>query len=66
MLVSTSHYIEMYCNLAEQLFIERYNFTFDSIEELDDEYQDKWCECVSDAMHYMEIMDIKKSALKSE
>ena len=59
MLISTNDYIEKYCALAEELFIGRYNFTFDSIEELSDDYQDKWCDCVSLAEHYMEILGIK-------
>jgi len=42
--LSNNDYIEKYCALAEELFIGRYNFTFDSIEELSDDYQDKWCD----------------------
>jgi len=58
MLISEADFIERNLDLAEELFIDQYKFTFD--KELGADYQDKWSDCVSLAEHYMEILGIYK------
>ena len=60
MLIPNSDYVEKYCDLAEALFLEQYNFTFDSVEELDEAHRNAWEDCVGEALHYMDILGIEQ------
>ena len=64
MLIPNSDYVEKECEIAEFMFLNQYNITFDSLDELDEDYQEKWLQCVDDASYIMHILGIEQDLTK--
>ena len=58
--MKNSDYVEKYCEIAEFMFLNQYGITFDTLDELDEDYQDKWLQCADDAEYILHILGIKQ------
>lgn len=60
MLIPNSDYVEKEIEIAEFMFLNQYGITFDTLDELDEDYQDKWLQCVDDASYILHIAGIEQ------
>ena len=60
MLISNSDYVEKEIEIAEFMFLNQYGITFDTLDELSEDYQDKWLQCVDDASYILHVAGIEQ------
>lgn len=60
MLMKNSDYVENYCDIADIIFYDKFNFTFDSVEELEPPFGDLWLECINTALEIMDVLGIEQ------
>ena len=60
MLIPNRDYVEKEIEIAEFMFLNQYGITFDTLDELDEDYQDKWLQCVDDASYILHVAGIEQ------